>query len=188
MSNFEDRISRTVVVPFANGTATIQVDHWGGSDKAEANRAVDHLLSTLVRDTYTVIGNIAESVAKVAPVAGYAKHVSTRSMNTGGAVTMRAKVTLVLTHKAMAISVAAYVSKILSGAELCALHLVDPTALDEVAQTVEDVMKKSTSLLFASMPPGLFADLFGSDSPFGDDTDGSPYESAGYRFEGGQRS
>lgn len=182
MSDFEDRISRTIVVPFANGTATIQVDHWGGDDATEANRAVDHLLSTLVRDTYTVIGNIAESVAKVAPVAGYTKHVSTRSMNTGGAVTMRAKVTLVLTHKAMAISVAAYVSKILAGAELCALHLVDPTAMDEVAQTVEDVMKKSTALLFTSMPSFL-ADLFGPDSPFGDADEDSPYESAGYRHQ-----
>lgn len=183
MSDFENaRTSRTVVIPFAHGTATIQVDHWGSDDKAEANRAVDHLLGTAVHDTYAIIGKIAKSVA---PPAGHTKHVSTRSMNTGGSVTMRIKVTLVLTYKAMAISAAAYVSKILSGAELCALHLVDPTALDEIAEKFDegtDSLLGALRAASAGMPADIRDALFGPGSPFGGSSDGTPYESAGYRY------
>jgi hypothetical protein len=176
MSDFENRTSRSNTFAFANGSATLLVDHWGGDDVTEAERAIDHLMGTLLHSVTDVARLVNEGiVGKDAPY-GDSRHASTRSMSIKG-VSMRVKVTLAFTREVPSRVVASAAAKVLASAENCMLHLVDPSVFDDAADSLLDVLRAAS----ASMPADIRDALFGPGSPFGDADEDSPYESAGYR-------
>jgi hypothetical protein len=176
MSDFENRTSRSNIFAFANGTAHLLVDHWGGNDKTEANRAIDHLMGTLLRSVTDVAQQVNQAIADIEAPDGDVRHTSTRSMAING-VSMRVKVTLVFTREVPSRVLASAAAKILASAENCMLHLIDPSVFDDVAGSLMGIIQSS----MADMPADIKDALFGPGSPFGGTDEGSPYESAGYR-------
>jgi hypothetical protein len=162
MSNFGTRTSRTNSVQFANGTATFQVDLWGGSAVSERQQSIDHLMGTLLLSLFDIVIRINKEVTGNEPPASVTRHTSTRSMTIKG-VSVRVKMTLELTRKVASMVLYGYVGKILTAGEACMLHTIDPA--------VFDVAGDSLTSLVDDLPAGIRDALFGQGSPFGDTGD-----------------
>ena len=148
-----DRTTRKNFLRFGHGTATIQVDHWLSDPQGEqpstdeVTCSVDHLMGSVVQDTFKVMGQLNRSVQAKGLDEGDVVHTSTRSMTIGGA-TMRVKVSLHVFRNVPSYILATDVDEVLKGAVPCMIHLLDNSLQDE------DVL--------SSLPPflrGLLGDL-----------------------------